>query len=79
MGDEDEPEDKQVPQADYTQFERDITAALRRYMDWIYRQLESEHDYQRSNEYVDDCIEANDYDFYENGKRFVVDAFVVSD
>lgn len=52
---------------DYDTFEADITAALRSFMDWIYRQLESEHDYLTSDENVDESILANGYTFDEDG------------
>jgi len=42
---------------------------LRDFMHWIYRRLEEEYDYQNSNEAVDESIEANEYEFLEDGKR----------
>ena len=41
----------------------------RDFMDWIYKQLEKEWDYQNSDEQVDDAIKANEYEFLENGQR----------
>lgn len=42
----------------------------RDFMNWIYRQLESEYDYQNADEQVDDTIRANEYTFTAEGKRF---------
>lgn len=41
----------------------------RDFMDWIYKQLEKEWDYQNSDEQVDEAIKANEYEFLENGER----------
>lgn len=38
-------------------------------MRWIYRTLEREYDYQNSDEVVAENIEANDYEFTEEGER----------
>jgi hypothetical protein len=46
-----------------------ICTELRAFMRWIYRQLETEHDYQLSDESVDATIEANEYEFDEDGNR----------
>lgn len=35
---------------------------------WIYRQMEREYEWQMSNEAVDESIEANEYEFTEEGK-----------
>jgi hypothetical protein len=35
-------------------------------MNWIYRQLEREHDYMNADEQVDDTIRANEYEFTED-------------
>jgi hypothetical protein len=44
-----------------------IEQAFRDFADWIYRQLETEYEYQNSNESVDETIRANEYEFSENG------------
>lgn len=44
--------------------------AARDFMRWIYRQLEKEYDYLNADEQVDKMIEANEYTFTEDGKRF---------
>lgn len=38
-------------------------------MQWIYRQLEREYEYQHSDEVVAESIEANEYEFTKEGKR----------
>lgn len=45
-----------------------VALELRDFMDWIYRQLESEYDYRMSDEQVDESIECNDYEFDESGR-----------
>lgn len=49
--------------------ENAIVEALRDFMNWIYRQLEKEHDYLMSDESVDENIKANEYEFTEEGER----------
>jgi hypothetical protein len=46
-----------------------VTEALRDFARWIYKQLESEYEFQNSNEQVDESINANEYTFTENGRR----------
>jgi hypothetical protein len=41
----------------------------RDFMDWIYKQLEKEWDYQNSDEQVEESIRANEYEFLEDGVR----------
>ena len=48
--------------------EDDIIELLRDFMRWIYSQLEKEHDCLNSDEQVDEAIQANEYEFTENGK-----------
>jgi hypothetical protein len=36
----------------------------------IYRDLEKEYDYLHSDEYIQEIIEENDYEFDEDGNRF---------
>jgi len=40
---------------------------LRDYMKWIYSQLEKQHDYLVSDEAIKETIEANEYEFTEDG------------
>lgn len=49
--------------------EKAIADLLRRFMKWIYRQLEAEYEYQNSDDCVDENIKANDYAFDVNGER----------
>ena len=39
----------------------------RDFMDWIYKQLNKEWDYQNSDEQIDETIKANEYEFSEDG------------
>lgn len=41
---------------------------LRDFADWIYKQLENEYDYRTSEEACREAIEANDYEFTEEGE-----------
>lgn len=49
--------------------EKKASLALRNFADWIYRQLESEYDYQSSDAAIDESLEANEYEFTVDGKR----------
>lgn len=49
--------------------EQDLTDILRSFADWIYRQLEREHDWQLADEQVDEAIRSNEYEFTEEGER----------
>jgi hypothetical protein len=44
-----------------------VRELLRDFMRWIYRQLEADYDYRMSDENVDDSIQANRYEFTEDG------------
>ena len=46
-----------------------IRNCLRSFMDWIYRQLEAEYEYQMSDEAIDESIKANEVEFYEDGRQ----------
>ncbi len=48
-----------------------IREALYDFMDWIYEQLNTEWDYQTSDEVVDEHIRGNQYEFTEEGRRAV--------
>jgi hypothetical protein len=48
----------------------DIEDACRAFMRWIYRSLEKEHDYQNSDEFIDEVMEMNEYSFLSDGTRF---------
>jgi hypothetical protein len=47
-----------------------VTEALRDLARWLYRQLETEHDYLLSDESIDQSLDGNNYTFTEDGKRF---------
>jgi hypothetical protein len=47
-----------------------VVKLLRAFAKWIYKQLNDMYDYEQSNEYVDECIVANEYEFYEDGTHF---------
>lgn len=49
--------------------EADIRQLMRDFADWIYKQLEAEHDYLMSDEQVDDSLTANGYEFIEDGEH----------
>lgn len=46
-------------------FEDDLKTTLRAFMDWIYRQLNEEHDWLMSDEHIDEALA--DYTFDEDG------------
>lgn len=48
--------------------ESEVSEALRDLMDWIYSSLQSEYDYQNSDEAVKDVIESNEYEFTADGR-----------
>lgn len=47
----------------------ELRQAARDFMDWIYKQLENEWEYQNSDEAVAESIRANEYEFTADGKR----------
>jgi hypothetical protein len=49
--------------------EERIGEAMRDLARWLYRQLEAEHDYLPSDESCLESMEANGYEFYEDGTR----------
>ena len=50
--------------------EEAVIEALRDLARWLYRQLEREYEYLRSDEAVDETITANQYTFTKTGRRF---------
>ena len=42
---------------------------MRDFAQWIYDSLEKEYEYQMSDEFVTENIEANEYEFDEEGNR----------
>ena len=49
--------------------EETLIELARDFMNWIYRQLEKEWDYQNSNEQVEESIRCNEYEFLKDGTR----------
>ena len=47
--------------------ESGLTDLLREFADWIYSRLESEYDYQTSDDTIRENIESNEYEFDEEG------------
>lgn len=45
-----------------------VAELMRDLMRWIYKQLESEYEYQTSDEAITETIEANEYEFDESGR-----------
>lgn len=46
-----------------------METAFRDFANWVYRQLESDYEYQNSNEQIDETIRANEYEFDVDGER----------
>ena len=49
--------------------EETLIELARDFMNWIYKQLKKEWDYQNSDEQVEESIRANEYEFLEDGTR----------
>lgn len=50
--------------------ENELQELLRDFAGWIYRGLEAEYNWRMSDDQVDESIEANEYEFTENGKIY---------
>lgn len=48
--------------------EDDFVTCMRDFADWIYKRLEEQHDYLTAEETVIETIEANEYEFTEDGE-----------
>ena len=48
----------------------ELTDLLRDFMRWIYRTLQEEYEYLSSDEQVLEMLDANEYDFTEDGEIF---------
>ncbi|TQM89560.1 antitoxin of toxin-antitoxin stability system [Roseinatronobacter monicus] len=48
-----------------------IMESLRDLARWLYRQLQTEHDYLTSDDAVADTLDANEYTFTETGQRYI--------
>ena len=53
-----------------TELHDEIAELLREFMQWIYSRLDKENDWINSDEYIDDNIKANDYEFNEDGSFY---------
>lgn len=60
-------EDSRRPYDIDSELEEGVAQALRDLMDWIYKQLESEYEYQTSDDCIRENIDANGYEFDESG------------
>ena len=52
---------------DIGEAENDITQLMRDFADWIYEQLENAYEWEDADEQIIENIQANGYEFYENG------------
>ena len=68
VGTDDENCDDLVTKESQEEFEE----LARDLMEWLYRQLEQEHDYRLSDEAVDEDITGNQYEFFQNGQRATI-------
>lgn len=50
-------------------YEQDLIDNLRSFMKWIYKQLDKTNDYINSDEYIDENIISNVYEFLKTGER----------
>lgn len=57
-----------VTAENYKDASEKIAELLRDFMRWMYRQLDKENDYRLSDEQVAENIEANEYEFTEDGR-----------
>jgi hypothetical protein len=64
----DSPEHKRLDEK-ISKDEEALIEIARDFMNWTYRQLEKEWDYQNSDEQVEESIRANEYEFLETGER----------
>jgi hypothetical protein len=62
-------DDSETRREGWLEVEQAVTQLMRDFADWIYRQLETEHDWLNADEQVDDSIRANEYTFDAEGNR----------
>ena len=62
----DSPEHKRLDEK-ISDDEETLKELARDFMNWIYKQLEKEWDYQNSNEQVEESIRTNEYEFLKDG------------
>ena len=63
----DDYEGRDFDRSVWAEAEDEVTQLLRDFADWIYKRLEDEYEYQTSEEAVAESMEANEYEFYEDG------------
>ena len=63
-------EDNEVDTKAAADAEQELICLSKDFMKWIYRNLESEYDYQNSDKTVDENIENNSYDFTVDGAKW---------
>ena len=51
--------------------ENNVIQLMRRFADWIYKQLEAEHDYLTSDEYIDERLNEDETLFDEDGEEII--------
>lgn len=62
--------DDAVSEENFEAAQKLIIDACRSFADWIYRQIEQEYEYQTSEEAIAEVMEANEYTFDFQGRRF---------
>lgn len=62
--------DDTVSEENFEAAQKLVIEACRDFADWIYRQIEQGYEYQTSDEAIAEAMEANEYTFTEEGKRF---------
>ncbi len=62
--------DDSVSEENFGAAQKLVIEACRNFADWIYRQIEKEYEYQSSEEAIAEAMEANEYTFTAEGKRF---------
>jgi hypothetical protein len=67
--DDDDNETPSAQDRDNAFPDNEVRGELRRFADWIYRQLQAGYEYQNSDEQVAETIIVNEYEFTENGER----------
>lgn len=63
-------EDSENPYKDLQGYGNAVEAELESFAHWIYKNLEREYDFQNSEEQVIENIDANEYDFKEDGSIY---------
>lgn len=57
----------EIEDSEFQDIEKTILDLMEDFADWIYRELEEEYEYRMSDENVDDAMDANEYEFTEDG------------